>query len=292
MRCAPAPVPEARRTVPASTLALTACADVPIMLLPVRECSAELQWEDAMKHIPQVIGLTLVSLIPGLAIGISTPPATAAECPTSSFQVDAPYPYACDVQTNEATFDTTCGSTFTRGRGHFDLVQRTIGLSLLAGAMEGGTVTLDVAERFLPIGPPPGTPITCTLRMPVSASVSAYGDIDTPASAKGSAQLEVDGAVVAQASEHRLCYASDCTITGNLTTTLSTTLEITSGQAFLVLATVSANGGGYNPGSARVTIDAGLQFDGLPVGVAIVSCHEGATPTRNATWGSIKALYR
>jgi hypothetical protein len=90
----------------------------------------------------------------------------------------------------------------------------------------------------------------------------------------GTARLEVDGVVLAQASEVRDCTDFfSCTTTGNLTTSLSAPLSIPAWQEFVIVTRLSASvsGGIQNPGTAD--IEAGLHFDDLPAGIAVVSCH-------------------
>jgi hypothetical protein len=180
------------------------------------------------------------------------------------------------VSTQVAAMDTSCGPEQAPWEnGRFDLLADTLGLGVQPPGF-GGSGEVAAAERYRIVGAAPGTPIPFTLRMPISAVLFVFPS-DLHAMSSGTAKLEVDGVVLAQASEVRDCTdAFTCTTTGNLTTSLTAALSLPAWREFVVVARLSAsvNGGIANPGT--VDIAAGLHFDDLPAGIAVVSCH-GAT---------------
>jgi hypothetical protein len=223
-----------------------------------------------MGRLPRASLLFAALLMPALAFGGSgtnAPPAAraaAADCPASTM-----YLSECTTSSSAAVFDTACGF-FPYARGHYNLVQDTLGLSLMPLFGSVGA-WIHAGESYHLIGRPPGTPVPFTLRMPISAGIYASPQ-DIPTSATGNASLAVDGAVVAQASESHACDWYNCTTIGNLSTPLTAGLVIPSGQEFLVVASLAASIAGniVDPGGAR--IEAGLHFDDLPAGTAVVSC--------------------
>ncbi len=172
--------------------------------------------------------------------------------------------------------DTGCISydpNFRDVQTAFNLPLGTIHLALYpTGFASSGETRM--AERYILIGPSPGTPVAFTLHMPVTATIFVVGD-DVPTSASGTAKLELDGVVVAQASETHSCHDYFvCTTTGNLSTTLSAGVTIPSHQPFQLVTrlTGGVNGNIANPGN--VHIDGTVHFDDLPAGVTLVPCHD------------------
>jgi hypothetical protein len=186
-------------------------------------------------------------------------------CPTSSITL-----LGCGTSsTQAAAMDTQC--IFTQD-AHFDLVADTLGLALQPEGFQGnGEVA--AAERYRIVGPSPGTPVSLALRMPISATLYVTSS-DTPGTSSGTAKLEVDGVVLAQADEVRDCCCEfQCTTTGQLTTSLTAVVSIPAGQDFVVVTRLSASVRGGIPYPATAHIEAGFHIDDLPAGVGVVSCH-------------------
>ena len=203
----------------------------------------------------------------------SLPSRASADCPTSTITLPCPW---TSIATTAAARDTGCSyysPDFQEAQAAFNLPLGTIDISLYP-PFGGSSGEIHMAERYMLTGPPAGTPITFTLRLPVTATIAVVGS-DVATSASGTASLELDGVVIAQASETRSCHDYfDCTTTGNLSTTLSAGAEIPSGQAFQLVTrlTGSVSGAIINPGSVR--IDGTVHFDDLPPGATLLSCHD------------------
>ena len=212
-----------------------------------------------------IIGIALLTLAP---LALQASPSVAQTCPSSQFAFGA-----CDLATSAATLDTTCRLGFAPSHGWFDLGADTLGLDLSAD-FGGMTSTLTVLERFRIVGPPPGSPVGFTLKAPVTGDVNARAD-DITTRATGSARLELDGVLVAEAMKQATCGGYECSSTGNLNTVLSGGVSVLAGADFVVRARLvaSTSGSGFisSPGSAWVR--AGLRFDDLPAGAAVISCH-------------------
>jgi hypothetical protein len=215
-------------------------------------------------------------------------------CPTSTMTL----PDGCTIATTNAALDTTCPPQpyWTRGRGHFDLDADQLGLALdyrsspCCGDLSG---RVRAADRHRLVGAPAGTPIPLTIRLQTAASIVA-GASDFDASATGSGALEVDGVVVAQATQTTVCDGDPlfpiCTTTGNVST-VSADLVIEAEQEFTLVAELSGRANGTFA-FAAVSMESTIHFDGLPPGVTVVSCHDAPVPVRAASWGTLKTRYR
>ena len=236
-----------------------------------------------MRHVRLFFVLATLTLFPPtLATGDVT------VCPTSSMQ------FGCSALTNAAQYDSTCGTPGFTGtvRVHFDLAQRTLGMDATTPvSFFSPSGSMRVAEIYRLVGGTPGTPVTFNIRMPVAATLYVPFFDDNGRAAAG-ASLEVDGVVVAQASESYACSFSNCTTTGSLSAPLLAQVTIPVGQDFVLVAglTASVRISGSNSGQARA--EANFQFEGLPLGTSVVSCHDGLTPALRSTWGDVKVRYR
>lgn len=232
-----------------------------------------------------------LGFFPVLAAGAMFPPAlangAATVCPASSMQF-----FYCSGLTHAAQYDSTCGAPGFSGtvRVHFDLAQKTLGMDATTIPLSSPSGLIRVADIYRLVGGTPGTPVTFSIRMPVTAAfhVPAFED---NSQATAGASLEVDGVVVAQASESYACSFGNCTTTGSLSAPLLVQVTIPQGQDFVLVAGLTASakvsgGGGY----ARP--EASFQFEGLPPGTSVVSCHDGLTPADRSTWGNLKLRYR
>lgn len=237
-----------------------------------------------MRHfgLLSIIAAAVAMLPPAIATGAAT------VCPASSAQFNG-----CAALTQAVQYDSTCGTYGWSGtvRVHFDLVQMTLGINAdtpLPNFIPSGSMR--VADIYRLVGGTPGTPVAFNIRMPVAAAFYVppweYGS-----QASAGASLEVDGVVVAQASETYACTFGNCTHTGSLSAPLLAQVTIPVGQDFVLVAGLTAlvhvfGSGGF----ARA--EASFQFEGLPPGISIVSCQDGLTPVRHGSWGDLKLRYR
>ena len=212
-------------------------------------------------------------------------------CPSSTFAGGS-----WNISTTQAVFDTTCPvqpSFNGRVRGHFDLTTDQLGLNV---AQPSGYLDvhghLRVADRHRLVGLPAGTPVSFSIRLSTAASVIAFGS-DFPTWASGTARIEVDGNLVAEATQRRSCDGDEffptCTTTGDVAT-VTANLIIEAEREFQL--TADLRGGISLGGSHSVGLESTLHFDGLPPGVTVVSCHDAPVPVRATTWGTLKTRYR
>jgi hypothetical protein len=226
------------------------------------------------------------------ALGMCVPTLAAGEatvCPASALHLGT-----CDYSTNVGQYDITCSNgPAPGGRGYFELAQRTLGVALYNPCTcYHVDAWIRVAEVYRLVGGTPGTPVTFTIRMPVSPTlhVPAFG---SPLNATAVATLELDGALVAEASETRSCAFGNCTTTGSLSVPLSAQATIPVGVDFVVVAGLKTYAGGtagLDPGTQKV--EASYLFEGLPPGTSVVPCHDGLTSVLRSSWGSLKLRYR
>ena len=242
------------------------------------------------------LGVHAAAILIGCVLwGVALPPRAAAECPTSTINLPCTFP-GIHVSTTAAAMDTVCifYPPYANFRAGFDLPDGTISLWLdaLSSSVAGD---VRMVERYVLTGPPAGTPISFTVSMQLAATLELDNFSDIPISVSGTARLELDGVVIAQASKTRSCLGyGNCTTTGDLPTTLSASVQIPSGQEFEIASSLAGSvttAVTFNrPGFA--IIDGGVQFGNLPPGVTLAACHDVPTPVSQATWGSVKARYR
>src|SRR5258706_977444 len=197
-----------------------------------------------MRHV------RLFSLLAAVAAFPPTP-ATAADtvCPASSMQF-----FYCSGLTRAAQYDSTCGAPGLSGtvRVHFDLAQKTLGMDATTIPFFSPSGSMRVADIYRLVGGATSTPVTFNIRMPVTAALYVPS-FESNSQAAAGASLEVDGVVVAQASESYACSFGNCTTTGSLSAPLLAQVTIPVGQDFVMVAGLTASvqisdcGGGYEP---------------------------------------------
>jgi hypothetical protein len=170
------------------------------------------------------------------------------------------------------TFTTSNGQlTCSGGNASFNLVDILLTAS-------GGTARVESADDYQVEGPPVGTPLTLTCRM------SAFAASGVGYDGCGSAEVLVSG----PSGDVRLVASCDA----SRTETLELVVPVVVGQTFRLAYFIAASGGtGWGWASMS-----SLQFDGLPPGARVTSCHgfsqEAPVPVQAGSWGSLKATYR
>lgn len=155
-------------------------------------------------------------------------------------------------------------------RVHHDAARDTMGVSM--GNVYGGYGGwLRAGMRYRVIGPAPGSPVTVTVRVPVSGG--AYPALkDVPTSASAEVSLLVNGATVASESAVASCDGvSHCFASGSLPSTMTAVFASASGQEFTTELILYGLGDGNTMHAGNVVIEAGMHIL-LSPGAFIVSC--------------------
>lgn len=72
-------------------------------------------------------------------------------------------------------------------------------------------------------------------------------------------------------------------------------LTVRDSEEFGIRYRIRADAQAPSSGAGTIGIEASIRFTGVPAGATLTSCHgviDGAVPTGQATWGSMKARYR
>ncbi len=155
------------------------------------------------------------------------------------------------------------------------------------GASEtGNSFSLIVHDDYWIEGPAGSTPIPITARLHVTG-VAIGGTRGLPpygcSYARLSAELAFDAQHVGTSAE---AACADVPVDEVLSVSLSRVV----GEIFQLTISVATGAA-----SSHASVDGVLTFDDLPAGYSIRSCQGFAnapTPTRSASWGSLKAAYR
>ena len=170
--------------------------------------------------------------------------------------------------------------------GAYDLPQGTIGAHGTGCINQAGVGSSATGrDVFRIVGPASGAPISFTVRMHVSGSVTGgYGDLvyaDVVASLQsGNAS---DRYVLYALAQDHLPFQHD----------LSVVLTHTVGEVFLLEYSAQADEDGAG---SFGSINGTLSFEGLPAGYAAVSWQgfvsDRTVSSRAASWGRLKTIYR
>jgi len=183
-----------------------------------------------------------------------------------------------------ATFDSTYGAA----RVTYDL--REGRLTLSQGAGGSSQTFLETVDAYDVQGVPAGTPVALTVALDLNAGATNFGCAPDCGGWFSAAIVHATDAAADSVLEPSSGYTMATT---PMVETLQLPLTIVAGTPEVIMfklydrVTPGSNGGGFGTGL--------IHFLGVPAGVTVTSCQgygTGATPTRPASWGSLKVIYR
>jgi len=228
------------------------------------------------------------------------PPAasrSAENCPASQICLSACYAPHCfsftDPQRSENL--STLGGLGT-SHGDCDLRAGLVrcncydqGYNDALRACTSARASVDAADDFTIIGPPPGTQVTFTV------VVRLTGGLTGGSTSSLTALLSDQTGEQSTTFQANLPASIGCNTTGSVNDSLRMGLNYPAGQPFRLEYSIKASLVAICGGWANLT--ASLRITGLPPGVAVTSCQgfiagDLAVPARSISWGRLKLQYR
>ncbi len=225
---------------------------------------------------------SLVMLLACLALPVATLAQSAPPCPASLYQAA----WGDSIPFTGPTLVFSIPDAAGRERsGSFDLPSGRLASRLGMGNV--GWTFVRAVDRFDVTGVPAGTAVPLVAAL----DVDGYSETSCIGPSCGGwfgAHLYGAGVVV----EQQVTAHGSPTGRTDLVTTLTLPVTIVAGTGLVLgfelyeFVAAGVTGGGGGSGTIR--------FIGVPAGANVVSCesYSLATPTRSASWGSLKTLYR